>query len=53
MGGNAFHNILPGAFPRLPPLLYRLLKARLLPRLKPFYEHIAVPAEAPEKPDHG
>ena len=53
MGGNAFRNLPPNALPRLPPLLYGLLKSRLLPRLQPLFEHIAVPAEAPEKTDHG
>jgi len=53
MGGNAFQNLPLNAFPRLPPPLYQLLKARWLSRLEPLYEHVAVPAEAPEKKDHG
>lgn len=54
MGGNAFHERLPDhVFPRLPPALYYELKARLLPQLQHFYEYVTVPAEAPEKVDHG
>lgn len=53
MGGNAFENLSPTAFPRLPSQLYQLLKARWLPRLQELYKHVAVPAETPEKNDHG
>ncbi|KAG6845604.1 hypothetical protein H0H87_006657 [Tephrocybe sp. NHM501043] len=54
MGGNAFAALLsPTAFPRMPPAAYSALKARLLPTIKNFYEHVAVPLEAPEKTSYG
>ncbi|KAH9933108.1 uncharacterized protein BXZ73DRAFT_46389 [Epithele typhae] len=54
MGGNAFKQLLPSAsFPRMAPAVYDALKAHLLPIVQQFYEHAAVPAEAPEKAHHG
>ncbi|KAF8967169.1 hypothetical protein BDZ97DRAFT_1903560 [Flammula alnicola] len=54
MGGSAFSAVLAAtAFPRLPPPVYRALKARLSPTLAEFYAWVGVPAEAPEKIDHG
>lgn len=54
MGGNAFNQTLPQAsFPRMPPATYKALKATLLPLVEQFYDLVAVPPEAPEKPDHG
>jgi len=54
MGGSAFSAILTSAaFPRLPPPVYRALKARLLPRISQFYISVGVPLEAPDKKDHG
>lgn len=53
MGGSAFNFLLTSSFPRLPPPVYHALKARLTPVLQQFYVHVAVPAEAPEKIDHG
>ncbi|KAF9267441.1 hypothetical protein L218DRAFT_920302 [Marasmius fiardii PR-910] len=53
MGGNAFTFLPQDAFPRLPPGLYRTLKAHLTTLLQDFYAHVAVPREAPEKEDHG
>ncbi|KAJ3895454.1 hypothetical protein GG344DRAFT_38886 [Lentinula edodes] len=53
MGGSAFNFLLASSFPRLPPPVYHALKARLTPVLQQFYVHVAVPAEAPEKTDHG
>jgi len=54
MGGKAFVSHLPDAtFPRLSPVIYASLKASLLPRLTPLFQHVGVPREAPEKQDHG
>jgi hypothetical protein len=54
MGGNAFGTVLQGSsFPRLPPAIYTALKLRLLPRIQSLYTFVAIPMEAPEKPDHG
>ncbi|KIK69537.1 hypothetical protein GYMLUDRAFT_33911 [Collybiopsis luxurians FD-317 M1] len=53
MGGSAFNSLPPGSFPRIPPTVYKDLKARLKPTLDSLYEYVAVPAEAPEKVDHG
>lgn len=54
MGGNAFGGVLPdSAFPRLPPNVYRALKARITPLVQSLYTHVATPIEAPEKLDHG
>jgi hypothetical protein len=54
MGGNAFGSTLnPSSFPRLPPAVYAALKSRLLPKIQELYSFVAVPIEAPEKPDHG
>lgn len=54
MGGNAFGAVLPDtAFPRLPPAVYRALKARITPLVQSLYTHVATPTEAPEKLDHG
>lgn len=54
MGGSAFNLLLPGnSFPRLPPLVYRALKERLTQTVASLYLHVATPAEAPEKLDHG
>jgi hypothetical protein len=54
MGGKAFLSRIPNAtFPRLSPLIYASLKATLLPRLTPLFQHVGVPHEAPEKEDHG
>lgn len=54
MGGKAFAQTHPSAkFPRMPPAVYNSLKARFLPRISEFYALVAVPHEAPGKPDHG
>jgi hypothetical protein len=54
MGGNAFGAVLEASsFPRLPPAVYAALKSRLLPKIQSLYSFVAVPAEAPEKPDFG
>ncbi|KAJ6513416.1 hypothetical protein C8R45DRAFT_813034 [Mycena sanguinolenta] len=54
MGGSAFSAILPAsAFPRIPPAVYRALKAHLTPRLQTLYSIVSTPYEAPEKTDHG
>lgn len=54
MGGNAFHTLLPDAtFPRIPPAAYHSVKSRLMPLVQQFYAQVAVPREAPEKPDFG
>ncbi|XP_006462523.1 hypothetical protein AGABI2DRAFT_193648 [Agaricus bisporus var. bisporus H97] len=54
MGGNAFGSVLsPTSFPRLPPAVYNMLKARLLPILEELYVHVGVPSEAPEKENYG
>lgn len=52
MGGNAFKS-LAAAFPRMPPTVYNVLKATLLPPLQPLYAHVLVAPEAPEKADYG
>ncbi|KAH7913394.1 hypothetical protein BJ138DRAFT_1171301 [Hygrophoropsis aurantiaca] len=54
MGGRAFLQILPKAsFPRLPTFLYQKIKLRLKARLQTLYTIVEIPAEAPEKVDHG
>jgi hypothetical protein len=54
MGGNAFGAVLKASsFPRLPPAVYAALKSRLLPKIQSLYSFVAVPIEAPEKPDYG
>ena len=54
MGGKAFHQQLsPEAFPRVPTPVYEKVKERLLTRLQSLYRRVGVPAEAPEKTDHG
>ncbi|KAJ7600533.1 hypothetical protein C8J56DRAFT_1073703 [Mycena floridula] len=54
MGGNAFNRTLPdSAFPRIPPIVYAALKSRLTRKLADIFTHVDVPAEAPEKVDHG
>lgn len=54
MGGSAFSAILgASSFPRLPPVVYRHLKASLVPTLGQYYRHVIVPAEGPEKVDYG
>ncbi|TFK40775.1 hypothetical protein BDQ12DRAFT_680008 [Crucibulum laeve] len=54
MGGNAFNAILQSAaFPRLPPVVYHALKARLQPKIEQLYHLVTVPVEAPEKTDYG
>lgn len=54
MGGNAFNAVLAAnAFPRLPPKVYRALKARLFPALVNLYSWVGVPMEAPEKANYG
>ncbi|KAJ6577218.1 hypothetical protein B0H19DRAFT_1217986 [Mycena capillaripes] len=54
MGGSAFSAILPAsALLRIPPLVYRAVKARLTPRLQTLYSIVSTPYEAPEKADHG
>lgn len=54
MGGNAFKALLPHAsFPRMTPVVYEALKARLTPQLHELYGHVTVPKEAPGKQDHG
>lgn len=54
MGGSAFSAILPAsALPRIPPAVYRAVKARLTPRLQSLYAIVSTPYEAPEKEDHG
>ncbi|KAF8270788.1 hypothetical protein EI94DRAFT_1698548 [Lactarius quietus] len=54
MGGKAFLSLLPNTtFPRVTPTVYASIKASLLPRLTPLFQHVGVPHEAPEKQDHG
>ncbi|KAJ3802483.1 hypothetical protein GGU11DRAFT_865496 [Lentinula aff. detonsa] len=53
MGGSAFKLLQTSSFPRLPSPVYQALKARLTPVLQQLYDYVAVPAEAPEKMDHG
>ena len=54
MGGRAFRSVLPlAAFPRIPPAIYRSLKAHLYPKLSELYTWVGVPIEAPEKLDYG
>lgn len=54
MGGSAFSAKLPStAFPRIPPAVYKNLRANLLLRLQELYTYVGVPVEAPEKADHG
>lgn len=54
MGGRAFKTVLPFApFPRIPPAVYRNLKAHLYPKLSELYTWVGVPNEAPEKLDYG
>jgi len=54
MGGNAFGAVLQASsFPRLPPAVYAALKSRLLPKIQSLYLFVAIPTEAPEKPDFG
>lgn len=54
MGGRAFLQLLPNAtFPRLNPATYGVLKQTLLARVEEMYSAVSVPAEAPEKVDHG
>ncbi|KAF5389273.1 hypothetical protein D9757_003542 [Collybiopsis confluens] len=53
MGGSAFNSLPSGSFPRIPPPVYKDLKARLSPALDRLYEYVAVPIEDPEKTDHG
>ncbi|KAJ7127127.1 hypothetical protein C8R44DRAFT_702136 [Mycena epipterygia] len=54
MGGSAFSAILPAsALPRIPPAVYRAVKARLTPRLQSLYFIVSTPYEAPEKENHG
>lgn len=54
MGGSAFSATLPAsALPRIPPVVYHAVKARLTPRLQTLYSIVSTPYEAPEKSDHG
>ena len=54
MGGKAFSAVLQGAaFPRIPPAVYRNLKAHLYPKLSELYTWAGVPIEGPEKLDYG
>lgn len=54
MGGSAFSAILAASsFPRLPPVVYKNLKASLVPTLGQYYRHVTVPAEGPKKVDYG
>lgn len=53
MGGKAFHELGGDAFPRIPPLVYSILKKRFTEKLKTLYDLVGVPHEAPEKEDHG
>lgn len=54
MGGRAFAESLPDAqFLRMSPAVYKSLKAAILARLLLLFRHVAVPREAPEKPDYG
>jgi len=54
MGGSAFSAMLSAAaFPRLPPAVYKSVKARYLPKLESLYSLSLVPLEAPEKLDYG
>ena len=54
MGGSAFRTVLKvAAFPRIPPAVYRNLKAHLHPKLSELYTWVGVPIEAPEKLDYG
>lgn len=54
MGGHAFTADHPDAyFPRMPIFVYSELKAKLHKALGGLFEHVATPAEAPEKADYG
>ncbi|KAF8798935.1 hypothetical protein BYT27DRAFT_7202663 [Phlegmacium glaucopus] len=54
MGGSAFGAVLEAAvFPRIPPIVYNDLKARLFPKLAELYTWVGIPIEAPEKLNHG
>lgn len=55
MGGKAFQQLglSLSAFPRLAPAVYLALKARFQPSLSPLFSLVSIPAEAPEKRDHG
>lgn len=54
MGGRAFRTVLQlAAFPRMPPAVYKNLKAHLYPKLSEHYTWVGVPNEAPEKLHHG
>ena len=54
MGGNAFNADHPEAsFPRMHPSVYEKVKAKVHDILKPLYDHVTSPAEAPQKADHG
>lgn len=53
MGGGAFKDLPACAFPRIPPAVYKALKARLTPRIEQAYTFVAVPFEAPEKLNYG
>ena len=56
MGGSAFSAsdvLQTAAFPRIPPAVYRNLKAHLYPKLSELYTWVGVPIEAPEKLDYG
>ena len=50
MGGGAFSAL---SIPRIPPAVYKNLKARLYPKLVELYTWVGVPIEGPEKLDHG
>jgi hypothetical protein len=54
MGGRAFRSVVSlAAFPRIPPAVYRNLKAHLHPKLSELYTWVGIPNEAPEKLDYG
>ena len=54
MGGSAFRTVLQvAALPRIPPAIYRNLKAHLYPKLSELYTWVRVPIEVPETLDYG
>ncbi|SLM41453.1 hypothetical protein LPUS_12488 [Lasallia pustulata] len=54
MGGKAFTHLKPPLWtPRLSPTLYHSLRTKYLALLSTFYNQVATPLEAPEKPSYG
>jgi hypothetical protein len=55
MGGHAFQALLgaKAVFPRMPPDVYRKLRASCIEALQHHFNFVRVPPEDPEKPDFG